>query len=99
MLWLILGIIFCFLGGCNVVQVVGQTDENVAVGGTVVALFFLILGIPMFVVGVKKLSSPTGNYTTIDLKECPFCAERIQRKAKICRYCGRDLNQGKNEAQ
>lgn len=26
-----------------------------------------------------------------EYKECPFCSERIKRKAKVCRYCGRDL--------
>lgn len=26
-----------------------------------------------------------------DTIECPFCAERIKSKAKICRYCGREL--------
>jgi len=25
--------------------------------------------------------------------ECPFCAEKIKAKAKICRYCGRELSQ------
>jgi len=24
-------------------------------------------------------------------RECPFCAERILTKAKICRFCGRDV--------
>ncbi len=23
--------------------------------------------------------------------ECPFCAEKIKAKAKVCRYCGRDI--------
>lgn len=26
-----------------------------------------------------------------ELRACPFCAEKIQRKAKVCRFCGRDV--------
>jgi uncharacterized membrane protein YdbT with pleckstrin-like domain len=26
-----------------------------------------------------------------DERECPFCAELILRKARVCRYCGRDV--------
>lgn len=31
----------------------------------------------------------------VDTIECPFCAERIKSKAKICRYCGRELTTAK----
>jgi membrane protein YdbS with pleckstrin-like domain len=26
-----------------------------------------------------------------DYRECPFCAEIIKKKAKVCRFCGREL--------
>jgi hypothetical protein len=28
---------------------------------------------------------------TRDERECPFCAERILKKAKVCKHCRRDV--------
>lgn len=41
----------------------------------------------------QKLAESMKNNSSDDADtiECPFCAERIKSKAKICRYCGREL--------
>lgn len=28
-----------------------------------------------------------------ELKKCPFCAELVKTEAKVCKHCGRDLEQ------
>jgi uncharacterized membrane protein YdbT with pleckstrin-like domain len=38
----------------------------------------------------KKVEIPEPKETR-ETKECPFCAETILKKAKICRFCGREL--------
>lgn len=30
----------------------------------------------------------------LSLQTCPFCAERIKKKAIICRYCGKNVAPG-----
>jgi hypothetical protein len=39
------------------------------------------------IISIEKGKVAGGNN---ELKECPFCAEKIQAAATICRYCGRD---------
>ncbi len=26
-------------------------------------------------------------------KECPFCAELIKKEAKVCKHCGKDIEE------
>jgi hypothetical protein len=39
-------------------------------------------------------SAPSAGYLPADRqeRECPYCAERILVKAKVCRFCGRDVS-------
>lgn len=30
-------------------------------------------------------------------KKCPHCAEYIKQDAKVCKYCGRSISNGKND--
>lgn len=39
----------------------------------------------------KLAESMQNNSSLEDTVECPFCAEKIKAKAKICRYCGKEL--------
>jgi uncharacterized membrane protein YdbT with pleckstrin-like domain len=34
-----------------------------------------------------------GNPAVREERECPYCAERVLVKARVCRFCGRDLAQ------
>jgi len=40
------------------------------------------------------VAAPEAGYAPADRqeRECPYCAERILVKAKVCRFCGRDVS-------
>jgi flagellar biosynthesis component FlhA len=69
-------------------------------GGWLWYIGTLVLGIIGLVDVFKKQDSQqaTGEDTINqrteneeNMKECPFCAEKIKQNAKICRFCGREI--------
>ncbi len=37
------------------------------------------------------VEAPPAVLATRDERECPFCAEPILKKARVCKHCGRDV--------
>jgi hypothetical protein len=47
----------------------------------------VIMALDMFILHNKRSAAVVAEST----RKCPFCAETIQREARICRYCQREL--------
>jgi uncharacterized membrane protein YdbT with pleckstrin-like domain len=46
---------------------------------------------PSAAASISNAAATAGSDARVE-RECPFCAERILAKAKVCRFCGRDVS-------
>jgi Na+/melibiose symporter-like transporter len=89
--------------GAAAVYAQAQKEKEQAIITIVVIGVIVLIVILIFVASNEKKTNITisqnespnessnKSNTSDDMKECPFCAESIKKKAKICRFCGREV--------
>lgn len=96
-----------FAISCLAIALFMDTSVSTGIGRRIVNLSLmsfqqntLIVGVGLFIAGAIFVTlggrnamegSGTNTYDNPPLRVCPFCAEMIQKKAILCRYCGRDI--------
>lgn len=88
-------IIFWFIL-CIVVGVIASNNGRSGVGYFILSILLSpLIGILVVLIVGKNLSAiDQQKIANGSDKKCPFCAELIKREAKVCRYCGRELEAG-----
>ena len=55
------------------------------------ALLFIVALIHSLLISKRPENKSEADLKEEGLKKCPYCAEYIKAEAKVCRFCGKDL--------
>jgi hypothetical protein len=77
-----------------IIGVIGHFLINVTL-----AIPFILLNNGDTLESIKKniVNDASSTNSSVENKNCPFCAEKIKDKAKICPYCNKNIEEYENE--
>lgn len=84
---LLLGIVLTFYGFVSLNSVRFEPSM------VLTAIVFGLLAGAAGIVFLLTKSLPSSDSQVSSTRKCPFCAEQIQAEAKICRFCGKTMNE------
>jgi hypothetical protein len=84
---LLIGVVLAIYGIMNANSTTSRITRDTS------GLISIGIGILLGVVGISALSYKGRSKQASSTRKCPYCAETIQIEAKVCRYCGRELDE------
>jgi len=85
-IWIVCGI----LGGA-ITDARGHSFGTGCVLGVLFGPLGVLIAAVLALQPPSATANPAGKIERQDRRACPYCAEMIMREAKICRFCGREV--------